>query len=297
MPPSHLHRHTREHRTIAIKSYYDGGGYGYSDPLISGGIFWPERPGIDRNWRQGSIELIPQWHGVRPGGDLVEVSLGPGDIPVQQPGGSVPTVVSSTEPPPPPTLPPVADRRDEPLNEGPMEQQVTDDWFVYHDLQARGVPVLHTSQLPAQQPTPAAPIDNDVEEPVGWISDVYDIVDTAAGGWLPGGVPVGLGTNVFDAVNQPVYNQAPPPVQTSAPAPAPTPTAPGAPPVHTSSCSNNPYPGWVYKYHCGQMRWVKQSKRRRKRLATQSDIKDLSALIGLLGNGKQLQTWIATHGG
>lgn len=52
---------------------------------------------------------------------------------------------------------------------------------------------------------------------------------------------------------------------------------------------------YVYKKVCGEYKWVKQRKRRRKRLATSSDIKDLSALSGVLGKGKLLETWIATH--
>ena len=51
----------------------------------------------------------------------------------------------------------------------------------------------------------------------------------------------------------------------------------------------------VYKKVCGEYRWVHQRKRRRKRLATQSDLKDLAALKGILGNGKAFETWIATH--
>ncbi len=42
-------------------------------------------------------------------------------------------------------------------------------------------------------------------------------------------------------------------------------------------------------------KWIKKRKRRRKRLATASDIKDLSALKSVLGGGKGLDTWIATH--
>lgn len=51
----------------------------------------------------------------------------------------------------------------------------------------------------------------------------------------------------------------------------------------------------VYKKVCGEYRWVTPKKRRRKRLATQSDLKDLAALKGILGNGEAFKTWIATH--
>lgn len=53
----------------------------------------------------------------------------------------------------------------------------------------------------------------------------------------------------------------------------------------------------VYKYSPakGGFVWQKKRRRRRKRLATMSDIRDLAALEGVLGKGKLLATWIATH--
>jgi len=39
----------------------------------------------------------------------------------------------------------------------------------------------------------------------------------------------------------------------------------------------------------------KKSRRRRQRLATKSDIKDLASLKGIIGTGKAFDTWIATH--
>lgn len=39
----------------------------------------------------------------------------------------------------------------------------------------------------------------------------------------------------------------------------------------------------------------KTCRRRRRRLATMSDIKDLAALKSVLGNGEAFKTWIATH--
>jgi hypothetical protein len=39
----------------------------------------------------------------------------------------------------------------------------------------------------------------------------------------------------------------------------------------------------------------KRRKRRRKQLVTQSDIKGLAALKGVVGTGKIMETWIATH--
>ena len=51
----------------------------------------------------------------------------------------------------------------------------------------------------------------------------------------------------------------------------------------------------VYKKVCGEYKWVQPKRRRRKRLATQGDLKDLAALKGILGNGKAFEVWIATH--
>ena len=68
------------------------------------------------------------------------------------------------------------------------------------------------------------------------------------------------------------------------------PQAPGAPTGH--SCGGG---SPVYKKVCGQYKWVYPKRRRRKQLVTQSDIKGLAALKGVVGQGKILETWIATH--
>ncbi len=54
--------------------------------------------------------------------------------------------------------------------------------------------------------------------------------------------------------------------------------------------------GWVYdpSANCGKGKWRKKSRRRRKRLATASDIKDLASLGTVLKPG-EVKTWIATH--
>jgi len=51
---------------------------------------------------------------------------------------------------------------------------------------------------------------------------------------------------------------------------------------------------WNPKAKCGAGGWVKR-RRRRKRLATASDIKDLVSLKSVFGKGEGLKTWIATH--
>lgn len=51
---------------------------------------------------------------------------------------------------------------------------------------------------------------------------------------------------------------------------------------------------WDPRANCGQGKWIRRNKRRRRRLATASDIKDLAALKNVT-SGPQMNTWIATH--
>ncbi len=71
---------------------------------------------------------------------------------------------------------------------------------------------------------------------------------------------------------------------------------PGVPGCNDGYTGCDPYRGMVFnpRANCGKGAWVKR-KRRRKRLASASDIKDLTSLLSVFGNGKALQTWIATH--
>jgi len=54
-------------------------------------------------------------------------------------------------------------------------------------------------------------------------------------------------------------------------------------------------PSAVYKKVCGSYRWVYPKRRRRKQLLTNSDAAGLAKLKGLVGVGKTMDTWIATH--
>jgi len=71
----------------------------------------------------------------------------------------------------------------------------------------------------------------------------------------------------------------------------------GLPPVVIDQgggyCSTEPPKGMRWSASKGM--WVKKSRRRRKRLATASDLSDLAALKGVLGGGAAFTTWIATH--
>ncbi len=158
------------------------------------------------------------------------------------------------------------------------------------ELAALGSEVIWTTPGYAGPVAQAAPaqIINSQEDDVGWFEDLYDQIDTGLGGWLPGGVPPGLPLPT-PAFNTPVGGAAPTPVPMP-PATVMPIAAPGA------GCAPvDPMKGYVLKKYCGQWRWIKQKSSRRKRLATRSDIRDISALKGVLGNGKNLQAWIATH--
>lgn len=51
---------------------------------------------------------------------------------------------------------------------------------------------------------------------------------------------------------------------------------------------------WNPRANCGAGKWIRRSRRRRKRLASASDIKDLASLKSVMGPSA-LKTWIATH--
>jgi len=118
----------------------------------------------------------------------------------------------------------------------------------------------------------------------------------------------GTSTDIFDlgAGALDIYNSykapgligptvgTPPIVAQPAGPPSLPPTVGGGP--MDGSCEPDPRNNYVLKYTCGQWKWVKKQKRRRKRLASSSDIGDLAKLKGILGMGKSMETWIATHG-
>lgn len=125
------------------------------------------------------------------------------------------------------------------------------------------------------------------------LGDIYDIVDTALGGWLPGGVPVGtsLPQVGLGGFGTPPISPPPPnfPVPISPGGMGPPPGGGGV------SCRTEcgPYP--VLKRVCGEYRWVYPKKKRRKQLFTQRDAAQLSSLLNIAGNGGLAKSWIATH--
>jgi len=199
---------------------------------------------------------------------------------------------------PPPaaiTPPPEIDRRDL-----PPDQEVLPDMTPFYaspgsltaedvaGLAALGQEVVWTTPGYAGPVAAPQPI-NAPEDDVGWFEDIYDTIDTGLGGWLPGGVPPGYTGPPPAYATPPMLPMGSGPTQPPSGAPPPVAFCP-------SGIADDPMKGYVLKKYCGQWRWIKQKGRRRKRLASHSDIKDLSSLLGILGNGKALQSWIATHG-
>lgn len=85
-------------------------------------------------------------------------------------------------------------------------------------------------------------------------------------------------------------NQGLPATVTAVPSGVVAPPGVSAP---TGGCGAQP----VYKKVCGVYKWVTPKRRRRKQLVTMGDAKGLATLKGILGNGKSMEVWIATHGG
>ncbi len=190
--------------------------------------------------------------------------------------------------------PPEIDRRDitSPEEVVPEVAYVVSDPQTYINRTIAGQNVTWVGQGAPPQimgPVVAPSIVTPTEEPVSWIEDIYDWTDeNVFGGNLPGGVPVG-GQVIY---NSPVGGSIAPPVVIPGGGGGNLPPAVIAP----AACGpNDPMQGMVYSKRCGVWGWHKRKGRRRKRLATASDIKDLSALQGVFGNGKALQAWIATH--
>lgn len=201
----------------------------------------------------------------------------------------LPPVVPTPSPPPSPPLPPSIVGGDETSLQGVVQVSwadyvagggvLPDDWNQYP----------HASDYPGLVGTSS--VETGGGDGVGILGDIYDIVDESLGGLLPGGV-----APFFQSPTPPAY--LPPPGLMAAggaigAVPPQAVTYGGGAVPAMGAC--DPSTGMVYKKVCGQYKWVKQKRRRRRSLATNGDIQKLSALKGVLGNGKALQAWIATH--
>ncbi len=211
-------------------------------------------------------------------------------------GGLAPSIVPSARlpelaPTPAPfaqtPIPPAIDRRDLP----PVKRQ---NWFDYWEERDR---------------------PSSINLGKDWMSDPGTIMDPWGSGGLPivnatnnqkgnksmdlGALITDLGSKFIDAKFAPPNPAFLPAAGAAAAAAAAAGAAgiglpfvdviPGMP--DAKACGGRP----VYKYHCGEYKWVYPKRRRRKALATQSDLRGLAALKGVLGQGKAFEVWIATH--
>ncbi len=127
------------------------------------------------------------------------------------------------------------------------------------------------------------------EPEMGWYDDIdRDYFD----GMLPGGVPPNLTPGI------PGFGPGNVPSDPAVPV-NPIPSSPGVTPSLSGCGVDDPMKNCVYKRVCGQWRWVKQKRRRRKQLFTQRDAQQMSSLLGSLPAGAAgvsiAKTWIASH--
>lgn len=235
------------------------------------------RPGIVADWIIANIG--------RPN-VRIDFPVGLPGVAVPGPGVGVPGLATATRTGTTGTVPPAIDRRDQPLNEtnvsGGIVAQAASDWFDYHTKRSAGLNVAPPGT--GQSTPPLIGNQTDMSADVG--ETFLNILSGAAGQW----------------VNREIWGAPSPVNQITMTQPDTQPVAPyemggGLPGV---DCIPEPPPNRcgakpVWKYHGGGYKWVYPKRRRRRRLATPTDIKDLAALKGTLGNGKAMETWIATH--
>jgi len=221
------------------------------------------------------------------------------DFPVGQPGVAipgtgigVPPMVTTTRTGTTNDIPPAIDRRDIPPEPpvipttGTPTVRTARDWFEYYELRDQGIavnPPTRTSRTAGVAPASLQTTPGGPEMDLGTLAT--DLLRQAGTAYIQRefgptmGPPVGMQPAFLDSVI--------PDIDLGVPGPGVfTPSAPAA------ACGGaSP----VYKKVCGEYKWVQPKRRRRKRLATQGDLKDLAALKGILGNGKAFEVWIATH--
>jgi hypothetical protein len=183
--------------------------------------------------------------------------------------------------PPPPPLPPEIDRRDIPLPPPPEPRMPLSDqaWFERMNPGQTYRPPVSAAPIIAPPSPTGVSKSMDLGALISDLGSQYiqtRFAPTPAAPLFPAAVPaVAAGVGAAAAsmgVGLPFVD-----------------VIPGAP---DSSCGRGKP---VYKYHCGEYKWVYPKRRRRKALATQSDLRGLAALKGVLGQGKAFEVWIATH--
>lgn len=216
------------------------------------------------------------------GADWFGVSLGLANLSLLgSQGAFIPPVVQTPSFNPSITIPPPP-----PIRNGSMSWQdymaaggvLPADWGSY-PMASDHPDVNSGATIVASSPPPGG---NDVSI----LGDIYDWVDdNLAGGYLPGGVPSpGQSAPYYPG---PQFALPATPVQVGGNGAVTTIPGTGGPVA--AACG----PVMIYNSKTGK--WTKKRHRRRRQLATRSDIRDLSALKGVLGQGKLLEVWIATH--
>lgn len=231
------------------------------------------------------------------------VSMGPRDLPVHFQGPSIFTVATPSPFPSQVGIHEQIDRRDEPLNQegipmngagqlvilgagaAPNTTRVMKGKITYTILNEqveaiRSRPFMSNEIPTASGPGPGTPaagpvVIDEEDEPV---STIMDLATT-------------LGSAYIDARYgqpqvQPAFNLPSPGLPFVDVIPEPGPSG-------SANCGTKGQV-WDPNANCGQGKWIKRRKRRRQRLATSSDIKDIGALKSVLGP-TALNAWIATH--
>jgi len=215
----------------------------------------------------------------RIGLDGPSLPLGTRDIPILKPGFGLPELLESGAGEPSfagTTLPEPIDRRDPPQVQEVVSMQVVNNWFDYHALVKAGIPVKHVSQT-------AGPYYSDVvAQGDGGINPrgMYNTpkTTTTTGGSMDLGDLLGKGLDLYSQYQDIKYAQ--PTIQ----------------PVGTQTIiPEYLVPDFLEQAPAGLVVKKKPCRRRRKRLATKSDLGDLAALKAILGNGEAFKAWIATH--
>ncbi len=229
-----------------------------------------------------------------------DFSVGRWYPPVDWTPAIIPELVSGTSVAETLGVPTQIDRRDTPSDQGELllvidangEQVDTSSPFYVEGISQAGIRYME-SQTPTTSPVVGS---DSQEEGMGWYTDL----DEALGGWLPGGAPNTTGMPTWGDIGAwPTqgFDESPNGAPPNGGGPSP---GPSAPPAMAGGCPiEDPYKGCVYKRVCGQWRWVKQKRRRRKQLFTPRDAAQMSSLMGSLPAGAPgvqiAKTWIASH--
>jgi len=204
------------------------------------------------------------------------ISVGTPPPAVAPKGEGLPELVPEAPFEPPWYVPEPIDRRDIPPD---IEKMSWADWAASgralpFDWMAYPMASDHPGFIGAIPAPPVLDLGVPIQETddVSWIDDLGDLVD------------------IYDQITGPgdvLYNQDPGNATGS-----PTPDAPLVPAIAGVNCSTaSP----VWKKVCGTYKWVYPKRRRRKQLVTNGDAKGLAVLKGIVGVGKTMDTWIATH--